>query len=162
MSYERQSFTRHLRPPSAGGIRIVIERAEGPTEQCDGLHHFDSLCDANRWLFSQSTTAPEKGGYDKCDFAINFGPHGDGDMLYEGRYDLVHYARESPSLNRHIRQFNEYLAKNKHGRFDSDDVAGALEVLVRLDEVESRELEQSAQRVSSVRSSLENLEVTQW
>jgi hypothetical protein len=85
---------------------ITLTRAEGPTAECDRPETAPSWAHANAILFRWSITAPEKGGYDKCDFKIVFEDGTD----YEGRYDLVHHRREHPNLARHVRSFVRYLA----------------------------------------------------
>ena len=57
-------------------------------------------------LHSWASTAPKEGGYDKCDFEIEF----EDGQLYQGRYDLVHWSVKSPSLQRHVQDFLTFLA----------------------------------------------------
>jgi hypothetical protein len=85
---------------------ITITRAEGPTCECDRPETADTWAGANAILFRWSRTAPETGGYDKCDFKIVF----EDGHEYDGRYDLMHFRREHPDLARHVRSFVRYLA----------------------------------------------------
>jgi hypothetical protein len=85
---------------------ITITRAEGPTAECNKPRTASSWLEANFALRCWASTAPENGGYDKCDFKVEFE---DGET-YEGRYDLVHYRKENPDLARHVRDFCRYLA----------------------------------------------------
>lgn len=86
---------------------IKITRAEGPTEQCGKPLEFDSFAGANIQLRVWSNTAPEKGGYDKCDFTIEDEALG---IDYAGRYDLKHWRDEAPSLQNHVLGFLSYVA----------------------------------------------------
>lgn len=97
-------------------IRLV--RAEGPRAECGPTKiapanptrtGLDAMADAQAQLRRWADTAPAKGGYDKCDFTIEFG---DG-SLYEGRYDLKHWSCERVDLPGHIRGHLEYYS----GRF---------------------------------------------
>lgn len=85
---------------------ITITRVEDPRGSCDQPRTVDSFPMANALLRVWSTTAPSKGGYDKCDFHIEYE---DGE-IYEGRYDLMHWQTEAPNLGRHVREFMEYIA----------------------------------------------------
>src|SRR5262252_3966568 len=84
---------------------ITITRAEGPTAEC-GTSTATTWPHANAILFRWSRTAPENGGYDKCDFHIVF----EDGTEYDGRYDLVHHRREHPDLARHVRSHVRYLS----------------------------------------------------
>lgn len=78
-------------------IKILLNRAEGPSVACGEIE----VRGENVWeradaiLRMWSETAPETGGYDKCDFTIT----------YEGRYDLKHRNIELPDLGRHVAGF---------------------------------------------------------
>jgi hypothetical protein len=85
---------------------ITITRAEGPTRECGRPRTVGSWAEADGVLFQWSRTAPEHGGYDKCDFKVVFADGTD----YDGRYDLVHHRKEMPNLARHVRSFVRYLA----------------------------------------------------
>jgi hypothetical protein len=84
---------------------ITLVRAEGLIAECDRPETAKTWAHANA-LFRWSRTAPEHGGYDKCDFTIIF----EDGYEYKGRYDLMHYRREHPDLARHVRSFMRYLA----------------------------------------------------
>jgi len=84
---------------------ITIERVEGLIEECV-TKTATSWAEANAILLKWSRTAPEHGGYDKCDFKIVF----EDGYEYEGRYDLMHYRRERPDLGKHVRDFVSYHA----------------------------------------------------
>jgi hypothetical protein len=85
---------------------ITLVRAEGLINECNKPKVARSWAEANAILFNWSRTAPEHGGYDKCDFTVIF----EDGQEYKGRYDLVHYRREHPSLARHVKDFVRYLA----------------------------------------------------
>jgi hypothetical protein len=90
--------------------KITITRAEGPTELCKTRSFEGPDCweHARNWLHGQSWTYPQKGGYDKHDFVVEFE---DGDT-YEGRLDCKHHDCEDADLDvaSHIRQFVEFMA----------------------------------------------------
>lgn len=88
---------------------ITLIRAEGPTSECDKPKDVTSFLEANSALYRWSTSAPKHGGYDKCDFWIEWE---DGEK-YEGRYDLTHWTKETPDLGRHVRSFVGYMAGTK-------------------------------------------------
>lgn len=83
-------------------MKITIIRAEGPSDQCGERNECATFADANMLLRRWSNTAPEKGGYDKCDFKIE---DESIDLNYDGRYDLKHWRCESPDLKRHVLDF---------------------------------------------------------
>jgi hypothetical protein len=79
------------------GVReIRLERAEGPSP-LPGPRTVASFEEADAVLREWARTAPEGGGYDKCDFRITYA---DGDT-YEGRYDLTRGMDEG-TLARHV------------------------------------------------------------
>jgi hypothetical protein len=85
---------------------ITLVRAEGLIQECNKPKVARSWVEANAILFNWSRTAPEHGGYDKCDFTVIFEDGTD----YKGRYDLVHYRCQHPNLARHVKDFVRYLA----------------------------------------------------
>jgi hypothetical protein len=94
--------------------QITITRAEGPTALCRVPRTFDGpdcWADARIWLFSQSTTFPAEGGYDKHDFSVTFA---DG-YVYEGRLDCKHPTCSEPDLNvaAHVRGFLRFYASER-------------------------------------------------
>jgi hypothetical protein len=83
----------------------LLVRVEGPVGECDGRQHVEyTLEAANNLLRKWSKTAPQNGGYDKCDFKLVFG----NGVTYSGRYDLMHFSREEPSIERHVYEFVGY------------------------------------------------------
>lgn len=90
-----------------GVKEIKITRVEGQIKECDEPKIVDSWLAADSLLRRWSETAPEHGGYDKCDFGITFD---DGYVYADGRYDLVHWRKERPDLQKHVRLFVRYLA----------------------------------------------------
>ncbi|MEN7527898.1 hypothetical protein [Cupriavidus sp. DL-D2] len=83
---------------------ITITRAEGPSSMCGKPQTAATFHGADWILHRWSSTAPEKGGYDKCDFRIEW----ENGMVYEGRYDLKHWRVEHPSLSCHVLGFIEF------------------------------------------------------
>lgn len=92
--------------------QIKLARAEGRPHECvtvtvDGRHGIDVFYAAEQILSRWAATAPDTGGYDKCDFEVEYE---DGET-YDGRYDLV---REDTTrfnkLGEHIRRFQEFCA----------------------------------------------------
>lgn len=94
---------------------VTVTRLEGLIEECDRPQRFTNLADANRQLTVWSHTAPEGGCYDKCSFAIEL----DGELAYEGRYDLTN--GETPSIARHISRRRDWARES--GMVDADDLA---------------------------------------
>jgi hypothetical protein len=81
---------------------ISLTRAEGPTAVCGPAPTVTTWQAAEDILRKWSDTAPEKGGYDKCDFTLVFGQADGEDFEYKGRYDLKHWRCEAPSLTAHL------------------------------------------------------------
>jgi len=84
---------------------ITLQRAEGTIGRDDfGPKTVTAKEGGNVWeqadrlLFDWSQTAPRGGGYDKVDFTVNYE---DGET-YSGRYDLVHWSEEYPSLAKEV------------------------------------------------------------
>lgn len=74
-------------------VEIVFERAEGRAHECVSR----TFVGANIWndvedhIRQISRTAPERGGYDKCDVKIKFEKDATGDDThYSTRYDMYH------------------------------------------------------------------------
>lgn len=63
---------------------ITIARAEGLSHECYETKH-ETWASAESRISRICATAPKKGGYDKCDFKIEWA---DG-QVYEGRYDAA-------------------------------------------------------------------------
>lgn len=79
---------------------VEIERAEGLASECIKVT-VPTLAEATRTLFQWSHTAPETGGYDKCDFKVTFE---DGET-YDGRFDMKRHLKDEGSLEEHIQRF---------------------------------------------------------
>ncbi len=103
--------------------RIRIERAEGVIGET-GKVSIDTRWDdtdlfvvADQVLYGMSQSAPTTGGYDKCDFTIEFA---DGET-YEGRYDMqgVTPNQRFESLSMHVRRFLSIAA----GRYRPADLS---------------------------------------
>jgi hypothetical protein len=87
-------------------LKITLTRGEGPIVDCDKPHICASFKEANDILSRWSNTAPEHGGYDKCDFRIEL----DGEEVYSGRYDLKHWRVESANLLAHVAGYLEFIS----------------------------------------------------
>src|SRR5690606_27492344 len=103
--------------------KIIITRAEGPKALCGNLKVFegnDCWENANRWLYSQSHTFPEKGGYDKHDFEIVF----ENGRTWDGRLDCKSFLCENNDLNiaRHVKSFAEFYAGMRKPSHMEDEV----------------------------------------
>ncbi len=85
---------------------ILLDRAEGVSRFPDRPQTVWSWEEANRVLSNWSWTAPKNGGYNKCDFTIEF----EDGLVYSGRYDLVHYSVGSANLARHVWESQAFLA----------------------------------------------------
>ncbi len=100
------------RPGKVGVHKIVVQRVEGrhappadnPEQQTFTAPHAWAKADA--FLRQQARTAPDTGGYDKCDFVVVF----DDDETYRGRYDLIRRDVSSPDiLSAHVLHFLRFL-----------------------------------------------------
>jgi hypothetical protein len=91
-------------------IKVELERAEGPIEACIKVEFSgpDAVTQAQKQLRQWGETAPEKGGYDKCDFVITFE---DGET-YTGRYDLVRSGLNDAgeTILEQVRRFLGFIA----------------------------------------------------
>lgn len=89
---------------------LKLVRAEGPSAECGpakiSTTGLQAMQDAQTQLRRWADTAPAKGGYDKCDFDLEFE---DGSQ-YDGRYDLKHWSLENVDLPGHMRGFLEYYS----------------------------------------------------
>lgn len=84
---------------------IVIDRAEGPSDLC-GERTFTTLKEAEAFLKEAAQTAPDTGGYDKCDFTIKWA---DGEV-YSGRADIQRkHSITGYSLKAHITDFISFV-----------------------------------------------------
>jgi hypothetical protein len=84
---------------------ILIDRAEGPVDLC-GPQLVTTYEEASRVFAVIAQTAPDGGGYDKCDFTVTFA---DGEK-YEGRADIQRQHLGGYHLGDHMKQFLGYLA----------------------------------------------------
>lgn len=87
---------------------VWLSRAEGKTVECERnrSRFFSSFVAANRELASWARSAPEGGGYDKCDFVVTYE---DGET-YEGRFDLTRDHRYGASLEKQMNDFLRFYA----------------------------------------------------
>lgn len=90
--------------------RVTITRAEGLISECDRPETFlgrDAIYRASRRLGEWARNAPDGGGYDKCDFKIEWA---DGET-YEGRADITreHWRCASYDLTTHVRDFLSFI-----------------------------------------------------
>lgn len=84
---------------------VWLRRAEGPINELTEWLEFGTFEDANRQLRVWASTAPDSGGYDKCDFKIVYN-NNEEDDAYEGRFDLERKHWGQPDLlQEHIRDF---------------------------------------------------------
>lgn len=131
---------------------VTVTRAEGLTAECI-TRTVGSLNDATSMLRQWSRSAPDaakRGGYDKCDFTIEFT---DG-YEYKGRYDMQLDLREKDgtvvTLQRHVQSHcmfyaglwrPAHLTKDRYRSFmatiDSEDIAAYREFLNHYDLGES-------------------------
>lgn len=84
--------------------KITVTRAEGPSSQCRKPVVVSDFAAADKIISLWSWTAPKEGGYDKCDFVIEFE---DGET-YAGCFRLKHSGNER--LAAHVRSFCEWEA----------------------------------------------------
>ena len=95
-------------PAKATVVGVEIDRAEGPCELCDGVHKFDSLDAAQKFLLSRADTYPATGGYDKHDVTVVFS---DGERI-ELRMDCKAPGCKNNDLDimEHLRDFVTFYA----------------------------------------------------
>ena len=88
--------------------KVWIARAEGRPSECIARTYEGpgSLKQADTELRSWARTAPEGGGYDKCDFRVTWE---DGET-YEGRYDLVRDDTVKASIGAQMVSFLRFYA----------------------------------------------------
>lgn len=90
-------------------VSISLRRAEGRPVKCITVTHDAKTGDvwaaARATLLGWARTAPEGGGYDKCDFWVRFE---DGET-YEGRLDLTRDGDDT-DVARHMTAFLECYA----------------------------------------------------
>lgn len=107
-------------PGKVPAVKITLTRAEGYAAECVTvvLEGPELWTRANGTLHGWSYTAPKSGGYNKCDFKVEYA---DGET-YEGRYDLKHFTLEMPSLARHMVGFLEVASlRVKPGNMSAED-----------------------------------------
>lgn len=89
---------------------IRLDRAEGTHADVQAHHVVLSgpyvWHEADQTLVRWSDSAPATGGYDKTDFTVTFA---DG-QTYQGRFDMMHWSVEMPSLAGHVRGFLRFYA----------------------------------------------------
>jgi len=88
---------------------IWVRRAEGRTEEIerDGEHTVSTFAEADEVLKRWAWSAPDTGGYDKCDFKVVYE---DGEE-YEGRFDLKRDHRYGENLlGKHMLDFVTFYA----------------------------------------------------
>lgn len=130
---------------------ITITRVEGYVHECNKPKVAHSWIEADSILHRWSNTAPEHGGYDKCDFTVVFE---DGET-YEGRYDLVHWRCEAPNLANHISSFVNYLAGKPPAWLKRSDKKRYLEEY-------EREIAAHPERTAAARKWLETYSVSKY
>jgi hypothetical protein len=87
-------------PTKAKITKVTVTRAEGLTKECNKPRTVNCIRVASSILADWARTAPKHGGYDKCDFKIEF----DNGNTYSGRYDLEHLSIRTPDLARHVNE----------------------------------------------------------
>jgi len=102
---------------------ITLTRAEGRHEEVGKPitlqkgQHPDMWAAADKVLYGWSTTAPKEGGYDKCDFVIEY----DDGEKYTGRYDLYHHSIEFPNLSKHVYDFVRFTSGKYKGALTQEE-----------------------------------------
>lgn len=87
-------------------MNIKLTRVEGP-DPINHDHHLGTFAEANELLRKWSMTAPDGGGYDKCDFTITIP---EINLVYDGRYDLKSWRVECANLRAHVVNNLEFMA----------------------------------------------------
>lgn len=90
-------------------VKITIDRAEGMHHECIKTEH-TTWAEAEQRILDIRSTAPADGGYDKCDFKIEF----EDGQTYEGRYDAQHTSiTDEVGLAGHVRSHLEFLSGDR-------------------------------------------------
>ncbi|MCA8270374.1 hypothetical protein [Burkholderia vietnamiensis] len=97
---QEPAVTPEIPAARIGVKRITVTRGEGPADLCGKQKSVSTFDHANLVLSRWSATAPDSGGYDKCDFEIEFQ---DG-STYQGRYDLKHFTCATANLAGHVQE----------------------------------------------------------
>jgi hypothetical protein len=97
---------------------ITITRAEGPFHLCGKTMTFSGFREARRWLWSQSSTFPKIGGYDKHDFVVTW----EDNETYSGRLDCKHHTCKNNDLDvhRHVLESARFYAGHKPFHMDQE------------------------------------------
>jgi hypothetical protein len=101
-----QSYIDSVIEKRVGEKYIILERGEGPRDDCDKPVVFKTFEEAKHALGFMARNAPKSGGYDKTDFIVVW--H-DGET-YEGRVDLKREHVLGYDLREHIRDFLSFHA----------------------------------------------------
>lgn len=102
-------------------LSIAIQRTEGPRESDFSLRTVADFDAADQLLRNWSWSAPQDGGYDKCDFAVAFAD----DTVYHGRYALQHPDSALVNLRHHIQQYALYHSGRLRPTHQSADAYAA-------------------------------------
>ncbi len=99
--------TPPIKKTKIGATLITISRAEGPAAECFETKH-TTWADAELRIKNICATAPQSGGYEKCDFTIVFANL----ETYSGRYDAAHPTSlvYEGSLSDHVRNHLTFYA----------------------------------------------------
>jgi hypothetical protein len=84
---------------------VKVARAEGMAHECI-TETVATLAAATDLLRRWSHTAPKTGGYDKCDFWIEY----EDGQVYEGRFDMKYMLADEESLEKHVQSHLMFIA----------------------------------------------------
>lgn len=101
---------------------VTVHRVEG---RVASLRDGRSWHDAEWFLAMESKSAPDSGGYDKCDFRLKWA---DG-TEYSGRFDLQRGGW--PDLRGHVRAFLSWMAHPERSGLVSDSDREAADRMLR-------------------------------
>lgn len=105
---------------------IIINRAEGPREDCRETRH-SSIDDANKRLYEISATAPKDMGYDKTDVTLVW----DDGATLKSRHDIKHFDTDGNVLT-HPREFLLHILRDDGLDIADEEKASAAELLKRI------------------------------
>jgi hypothetical protein len=92
-------------------IKIVVDRAEGPSALCFKTEHA-TIAEANKRLRDISMTAPRSGGYDKTDVTVFFdGTDINGDDGWNFRFDVKYITQpdNDTDIIKHVQDWINFL-----------------------------------------------------
>ncbi len=117
---------------------ISFHRAEGSSAECAKTYIFegpDAWVKVQAHIFDAARTAPEGGGYHKCEYKIVWG-NADGDLTgepheYNGSLDLSYEYRSTTEFKIYVREIVVFYAGKGAAHMDEQRYANYLREYVK-------------------------------